>query len=217
MSKIIVLIGAPGAGKGTQARLIHERLGLPQISTGDMLRALREAEDIHTTQASGRLVSDDVVIGVVRERTARDDCRNGYILDGFPRTLTQARMLEDLAIEQDKDIVAIVVEVPVEVLTKRITGRRICPVCGEIYNVYFKPPKSDEACDLHPDAKLMIRPDDSEEKINVRFQAYEAATAPLIDYYEHSERLYRVNSEQPTERIYQEIEPIVANGSSGVA
>src|SRR5882672_3960755 len=144
MSKIIVLIGAPGAGKGTQARLIHERLGLPQISTGDMLRSLREAEDIHTTQASGKLVSDDVVIGVVRERTARDDCRNGYILDGFPRTLAQAKMLEDLAIEQRKEIVAIVVDVAVEVLTKRITGRRTCPVCGEIYNMYFKLPKNDE-------------------------------------------------------------------------
>src|SRR5882672_9122870 len=169
MSKIIVLIGAPGAGKGTQARLIHERLGLPQISTGDMLRSLREAEDIHTTQASGKLVSDDVVIGLVRERTARADCRNGYLLDGFPRTLAQAKMLEGLAVEQSKDIVAIVTEIPVEVLTKRITGRRICPICGEIYNVYFKPPKIDQVCDLHPGSKLTIRPDDSEEKINVRF------------------------------------------------
>ena len=217
MSKIIVLIGAPGAGKGTQARLIHERLGLPQISTGDMLRALREAEDIHTTQASGKLVPDDVVIGVVRERTARDDCRDGYILDGFPRTLAQAKMLEDLALEQAKGIVAIVVDAPFDVLAKRIMGRRICSVCGEIYNIYFKPPETDEVCDLHPGVKLTIRPDDSEEKIHVRFQAYEAATAPLIDYYEKSNRLYRVNSEQPTERIYQQIEPIVANGAHRAA
>src|SRR5258708_2950132 len=102
MSKIIVLMAAPGAGKAPPPRLIQERLGVPHISTGDMLRALREAEDIHTTQASGRLVSDEVVIGVVRERTARDDCRNGYILDGFPRTLAQAKVLEDLAAEQRK-------------------------------------------------------------------------------------------------------------------
>lgn len=217
MSKIIVLIGAPGAGKGTQARLIHERLGLPQVSTGDMLRALREAEDIHTTQASGHLVSDDVVIGVVRERTARDDCRNGYILDGFPRTLAQAKMLEDLAVEQGKDIVAIVVDVPIDVLAKRITGRRICPVCGEIYNIYFKPPKTDEVCDEHQGVKLTIRPDDKEDRIQVRFQTYEAATAPLIDYYENSNRLYRVDGEQPTEQIYQQIEPIVANGARGAA
>ena len=124
-------------------------------------------------------------------------------------------MLEDLAIEQSKDIVAIVVEVSVEVLAKRITGRRICPVCGEIYNIYFKPPRTAGFCDLHQGAELTIRPDDSEEKINVRFQAYEAATAPLIDYYENSHRLFRVDSEQPTELIYQEIEPIVANGSHG--
>lgn len=217
MSKIIVLMGAPGAGKGTQARLIQERLGFPQISTGDMLRALREAEDIHTTQASGKLVSDEVVIGVVRERTAREDCRNGYILDGFPRTLAQAKMLEGLAGEQGKDVVAIVVDVPVDVLSKRITGRRICPVCGEIYNIYFKTPRTDEVCDLHPDAKLTIRPDDSENKIRVRLQTYETATAPLIDYYEKSHRLYRVDGEQPTERIYQQIEPIVANTPRGSA
>lgn len=217
MSKIIVLIGAPGAGKGTQARLIHERLGLPQISTGDMLRAQREAADIHSTQASGRLVPDAVVIGVVRDRTARDDCRNGYILDGFPRTLAQAKMLEDLAVEQGKDIMAIVVSVPVDVLVKRIIGRRTCPICGEIYNIYLKPPKTDEVCDLHPGVKLAIRPDDSEEKIRVRFQTYETETAPLTNYYENSNRLYRVDGEQPTERIYREIAPVVANGSRSAA
>src|SRR5258706_1361374 len=215
MSKIIVLMGAPGAGKGTQARLIQERLGLPQISTGDMLRTLREAEDIHSTQASGRLVSDSVVIGLVRDRTMRDDCRNGYILDGFPRTLAQAKILEDLAVEQGKGIAAIVVDIPFDVLSKRITGRRTCPVCGEIYNIYFKPPKFDEVCDLHPAAKLTIRPDDSEEKIRVRVQTYETETAPLIDYYEKSHCLYRVDGEQPAEQIYRQIEPIVANGLRG--
>ena len=207
MSKIIVLMGAPGAGKGTQARLIQERLGVPHISTGDMLRALREAEDIHSTQASGKLVSDDVVIGVVRERTARDDCKNGYILDGFPRTLTQAKMLEDLAVEQGKAILAIVVDVPFDVLAKRITGRRTCPICGEIYNMYFKPPKIDESCDQHAGVKLTIRPDDSAEKVRVRIQTFETETAPLIDYYEKSNRLYRVDGEQPAEQIYREIEP----------
>src|ERR1700758_3005302 len=103
MSKIIVLMGATGARKRTQARLIQERLGLPQISTGDMLRAL-QAEDIHTTQASGKLISDDVVIGMVKERTAKEDCKNGYVLDGFPRTTAQAEMLEDLASQQGNQI-----------------------------------------------------------------------------------------------------------------
>src|SRR5450432_717591 len=177
MSKIIVLMGAPGAGKGTQARLIQERLALPQVSTGDMLRALA-AEDIHSTQTSGMLVSDEVVIAVVKERVARDDCRNGYVLDGFPRTHHQAEMLEDLASEQGKEIVAIVIDIAVEVLEKRITGRRHCPVCGEIYNMYLKPPRFDETCDNDGGVKLEQRADDAIETVRVRFDAYEKQTRP---------------------------------------
>lgn len=208
MSKIIVLMGAPGAGKGTQARLVQERLGLPQISTGDMLRAL-EAEDIHTTQASGRLISDDFVIGVVRERTARDDCRNGYVLDGFPRTREQAAMLEELAAEQGHEIVAVFIDVPVDVLEKRMTGRRLCPVCGEIYNMYFKPPKSDEACDRHPGVKLVQRADDEAEKVHVRLETYSQQTRPLLDYYEESGRLRRVDGTKQQEAIYAEIKGLI--------
>ena len=129
MSKIIVLMGAPGAGKGTQARLLQERLNLPQISTGDMFRARAQeqdalAEEVQAVQASGKLASDDLVMRVVRERTAKQDSANGYMLDGFPRTLAQAEMLEQLAAEQGKKIVAIVVDVPFELLEKRATGRR---------------------------------------------------------------------------------------------
>src|SRR3989442_13201342 len=127
MSGIIVLMRAPGAGKGTQARLIQERLGLPQISTGDMLRAL-QAEDIHTTQASGKLISDDVVIEMVKERTEWDDCKNGYVLHEFPHTLAQATLLEKLAAEQGKDLIAVVVHVLAEILENGLTGRRSCPV-----------------------------------------------------------------------------------------
>src|ERR1044071_3043200 len=135
MSKIVVLMGAPGAGKGTQARLLHERLGLPQISTGDMFRALKEektplAEEVRQIMAAGKLVPDDVTIRVVRERTAREDCRRGYILDGFPRTPAQAAMLEELAAEQGKSIQPILVDVPPEILERRMVGRRSCPVCG---------------------------------------------------------------------------------------
>ena len=179
MSKIIVLMGAPGAGKGTQARLLQERMSLPQISTGDMLRALT-AEDIHTTQASGRLISDDLVVELVRERTASDDCRNGYVLDGFPRTTVQAGMLEELAAEQGYSIQAIFVDVPYDVLEKRLTGRRTCPVCGEIYNIYFKPPRVDNRCDLHPESELTFRADDAREKIRVRLETFERETAPLL-------------------------------------
>lgn len=156
MSKIIVLMGAPGAGKGTQARLLHERLNLPQVSTGDMFRALKEAQtplanEVRALMEAGQLVPDDLTIRVVRERTAREDCREGYILDGFPRTPAQAKMLDQLAAEQGKKIQAIEIQVPRELLAKRMVGRRNCPVCGEIYNIYFKPPKNDMVCDLHPE------------------------------------------------------------------
>ena len=208
MSKIIVLMGAPGVGKGTQARLIQERLGLPQISTGDMLRAL-QAEDIHTTQASGRLISDDVVIEMVKERTAKDDCRNGYVLDGFPRTTVQAEMLENLAAERSNQIDAVFVDVPYDVLEKRLTGRRTCPIDGAIYNVYFKPPRFDNRCDFHPERELKHRADDAPEKIHVRLETYEKETAPLLDYYRSSGRLHRVDGKHSEEEIYSEIERLI--------
>lgn len=204
MAKIIVLMGAPGAGKGTQARLLQERLKLPQISTGDMLRAVA-AEDIHTTQASGLLISDDVVIEMVRKRTSSDDCKNGYVLDGFPRTTAQAEMLEGLATQQGKSIEAIFVDVPYEVLEKRLTGRRTCPICGEIYNVYFKPPRFDNRCDIHRDQELTFRADDAQEKIRVRLETYQKQTAPLLDYYERTGRLYRVDGARSPEEIYSDI------------
>ena len=215
MSKIIVLMGAPGAGKGTQARLLQERMNLPQISTGDMLRALA-AEDIHTTQASWHLISDDVVIDMVRKRTASGDCKNGYVLDGFPRTTVQAEMLEQLASEQGNAIQAIFVDVPYEVLEKRLTGRRTCPVCGEIYNIYFKPPKSDNRCDLHPAQALTFRADDAPEKIRVRLETYERETAPLLDYYEKSGRIQRVDGTRSAEEIYSQIEQAVSAVETGM-
>jgi adenylate kinase len=214
MSKIIVLIGAPGAGKGTQARLIQERLKLPQISTGDILRAHAEApdplaEEIRAVQSAGKLAPDDLVFRVVQERTAREDCRDGYVLDGFPRTLTQAAMLEKLASEQHQDIVAVSIDVPFEVLEKRTTGRRSCPVCGEIYNMYFRPPKSDETCDRNQGVRLLTRADDTVEKIRVRLETYDQETRPLLDYYQKTNRLHRVDGLKDTETIYQELEKII--------
>lgn len=206
-SKIIVLMGAPGAGKGTQARLIQERLGLPQISTGDMLRALA-AEDIHTTQASGKLISDDVVIEMVRQRTAADDCRNGYVLDGFPRTIVQAEMLDQLAAAEGKPLIAILVNVATGILEKRLTGRRNCPVGNEIYNIYFKPPRTDNVCDLHQ-VPLQQRSDDNLEKVQVRLETYEKQTAPVLDYYRQSGRLEVVDGDQETETIYADLKKIV--------
>jgi adenylate kinase len=212
--KIIVLMGAPGAGKGTQARLLQERLGLPQISTGDMFRALKEqrtplAEEVRAIMEAGRLVPDELTVRVVRERTAQDDCKRGYILDGFPRTPAQAAMLESLAAEQGKRIQAILLDVPLELLEKRMTGRRNCPVCGEIYNIYFKPPKADNVCDLHPEAQLNHRADDNPETVRARLHTFDEQTRPLIQYYESAGLLRRVDGTRDPEEIYADVERIV--------
>lgn len=204
-------MGAPGAGKGTQARLLQERHKLPQISTGDILRAMKEvrtplAEEVNAIMNAGRLVPDALMIDVVRERTSREDCRSGYILDGFPRTAVQAEMLEKLASEQGKRILPITIDVPFDVLEQRMAGRRSCPVCGEIYNIYFKPPKFDSVCDLHPEVRLTHRADDTPEKAKVRLETYERETRPVLDYYAGSNRLQRVDGTRDPEAIYADIE-----------
>jgi adenylate kinase len=214
MSKIIVMMGAPGAGKGTQARLLQERRGLPQISTGDMFRALLKtqsplAEELRPILAAGTLVPDELTVRVVRERTSQPDCRDGYILDGFPRTTAQAEMLERLATEQGHELLAILVDVPFDILEKRVTGRRSCSVCGEIYNIYFKPPKVDNVCDLHPEANLNQRADDNTETIKTRLATYERDTQPLLDYYEKTGRLRRVDGTREPEAIFADVERIV--------
>jgi len=218
MPKIIVLMGAPGAGKGTQARLLHERLNLPQVSTGDMFRALKEAQtplanEVRALMEAGQLVPDDLTIQVVRERTAREDCRDGYILDGFPRTPAQAAMLDKLAVEQGKRIQAIEIQMPQELLAKRMVGRRNCPVCGEIYNIYLKPPKNDTVCDLHPDTKLNHRADDNLGTVQTRLTTYEKQTRPLLDYYKAANLLYVVDGTREPEAIYRDIEEIVTSES----
>ncbi len=221
MSKIIVLMGAPGAGKGTQARLLREHLGLPQISTGDIFRALAQtktplAEEVRAIQQAGRLIPDEVVIRVVEDRTSQDDCRNGYVLDGYPRTAAQAEMLEALAGRQHKKLSAILIDVPQELLEKRMTGRRSCPICGEIYNVYFRPPKFDSRCDLHPDAELIHRADDTAEKVRVRLETYNRETAPLLEYYERTGRLHRVDGTLSPDVIHATIENILSNTAATV-
>jgi len=214
MAAIIVLIGAPGAGKGTQARLLQERMGLPQISTGDIFRSLAEANtplanEVRDIQQAGRLIPDQIVIRVVEERTSQDDCRNGYILDGFPRTAAQAEMLEHLAERQGKGIKAILIDVPTELLMKRLTGRRTCSVCGEIYNIYFKPPKFDNRCDLHPERELLHRADDAPDKIQVRLETYANETAPLLNYYERNNRLHRIDGTREVEKIYADVQRVL--------
>ncbi len=214
MNKIIVLIGAPGAGKGTQARLLQERRGIPQISTGDMFREMKTldtplAREVQEIMAAGKLISDDVTYKIVQDRTSRDDCRNGFILDGYPRTAVQAEQLEALAAEQTKVIQAIEVDVPREELMRRLMGRRSCPLCGEIYNVYSKPPKVEGRCDLHPDAELVHRADDNEESVSTRLATYDELTAPLIEYYDQSGRLSKIDGRGDVEEIYSQLDGLI--------
>lgn len=213
MSKIIVMIGPPGAGKGTQARLLSEQYGYPQISTGDILREMAQAETalggtIKTTLASGKLVSDEILAAVINARTANVDCTTGYILDGFPRTLDQAHLLEELAEKQNKDVLLVRVVVPEEVLLKRLTGRRICKQCGEIYNLYFRPPQRDGFCDLDGQA-LTQRSDDNAESVTQRLIEYRTSTAPLIDYYRQSGRLVEIDGETPVNELFAKLRHLI--------
>ena len=214
MSKIIVLIGAPGAGKGTQARLLEERKNIPQISTGDIFREMKNADtpiakEVQAIMAAGKLISDELTFQIVRDRTSRADCSGTYILDGFPRTAIQAEMLESLAGEQNKELQAIEVDVPKQELMKRLTGRRNCPVCNEIYNIYTKPPKKEGVCDFHPETTLNHRADDYEETVKTRLATYDELTKPLLDYYEQSGRMQKVNGTGDLETIYRDIEKLV--------
>jgi adenylate kinase len=214
MDKIIVLIGAPGAGKGTQARLLQERRGIPQISTGDIFRSMKTldtplAREVQAIMASGKLISDELTFEVVKDRTSKDDAKGTYVLDGYPRTAVQARQLENLAIEQGKEIHAVLVDVPRAELMQRLTGRRTCPVCGEIYNVYLKPPKIDGRCDEHPDAELAHRPDDVEDKVQIRLDTYDEQTKPLLEYYAASGRLHRIDGTDDIEAIYSQLDGLV--------
>jgi len=216
MPKIIVLMGAPGAGKGTQARLLQEHLQLPQISTGDIFRSLKNADtqlarELRDIMRAGQLVPDEFTTRLVRERTSQTDTRNGYILDGYPRTPAQAVSLQDLATEQGHQIVPILIDVPYELLEKRMTGRRNCPVGGEIFNIYFNPPQVDNVCDHHPETQLVQRTDDNLETVGARLATFDEQTRPLLDYYRRAGLLQTVDGTRAPDVIYEEIEDRVRN------
>jgi adenylate kinase len=184
----LVLLGAPGAGKGTQAKKLIEKYGIPQISTGDILRqAVADGTPLGKEAKSymdkGELVPDSVVLGLVEERLKQEDCKKGYILDGFPRNTAQAEALDGILGKLGMSLsAAISVDVPKEDLMKRLTGRRTCKSCGQMYNVHFSPPSKEGACDKCS-GELFHRDDDREETIKKRLDVYDAQTAPLIDYY----------------------------------
>lgn len=192
----LILLGPPGAGKGTQAEVLVEKLNVPQISTGDILRAAVKAGTPIGLKAkaymdAGDLVPDDVIIGVVKERLTADDCKNGYIFDGMPRTLAQAKALDEQGVVIDA---VLSIEVPDDIIVKRLGGRRTCPECGMIFHVETKKPAKDGICDACS-AGLIIRKDDETETIKNRLETYHKETEPLIGYYRAQGKLKDVGGE----------------------
>ncbi len=180
----LILLGAPGAGKGTQAEVISEALNIPQISTGNILReAVKNGTEYglkaKAAMESGSLVSDDIVIGILKDRIAEDDCKNGYILDGFPRNVPQAEALEKMGVKIDK---VIEIFVPDETIQKRLSGRRVCEGCGASYHVDFKPSKEEGKCDKCG-GNVVQRKDDHPDTVIERLKVYHDQTAPLKDFY----------------------------------
>jgi len=213
----VVLLGPPGAGKGTQSKRIVERYAIPHVSTGELLREhVAQGTDLglvaKSVMARGELVSDDLVCNMVRQRLSQPDCRRGYVLDGFPRTAAQAGWLDALLDDRFFDNsrptrawpIVISLDVDYNQLLLRITGRRSCPTCGRIYNVHFQPPKVDELCDIDG-AKLVTRNDDRLEVIQPRLTAYQEQTRPVADYYRRTARLISVNGDLPIDDVTEQI------------
>jgi adenylate kinase len=202
----LIFLGAPGAGKGTQAREVATHFGIPQISTGDILRdAVKKQTPLgmaaKAKMEAGALVPDEVVCGIVEERIGEADCQKGFILDGFPRTIAQAQFVDRVLQAKGRGRPQVLdIEVDEDLLLKRLTGRRTCSVCGEIYNVHFSPPKVEGICDKDG-GKLLYRADDNEATIRQRLEAYHRQTSPLIEYYRAQGVLHEVDGNKDPETI----------------
>lgn len=206
----LILMGLPGAGKGTQAEMIKAKYNIPHISTGDMFRqAIKEGTELGKKAKAymdeGALVPDEVTNGIVEERLAKSDCDNGFLLDGFPRTIPQAEALEAITKKLNKQIDYVIqLDVPAEKLIERLTGRRVCPSCGATYHVINKPPKTEGVCD-NCGTELVQRDDDKEETVQKRLEVNIEQTQPLLDFYKEKGVLVTVDGDQPIDKVFEDI------------
>ncbi len=210
----IIMLGAPGAGKGTQAKLIAEKYGIPHISTGDIFRAnIKEGTELGKEAKQymdkGELVPDELTVRILLDRVGRDDCKNGYVLDGFPRTIPQATVLDnEVAKLGEKIDYAIDVEVPDENIIRRMGGRRACPKCGATYHVEHIPPKKEGICDTCG-SELVLRDDDKPETVKSRLEVYHKQTQPLIDHYSKQNILRTVDGTKDMNEVFANIEKLL--------
>ena len=210
----IIIMGLPGAGKGTQAAKIIKKYSIPHISTGDMFRlAIKNDTDLGRQAKAfmdqGELVPDEVTVGIVRERLSQSDAKGGFLLDGFPRTVEQAEALNNIMEEHGSQIdQTIYVEVPEEELMNRLTGRRICETCGSTYHLVFNPPKTEGICDLDG-GKLYQREDDNPETVQNRLEVNTKQTAPLLDFYKDLGVLATVDGSKDIEEVFEEVDEIL--------
>jgi adenylate kinase len=210
----LILLGPPGAGKGTQAKMLMDKYKIPQISTGDILRAALKAGTELGLKAkeymdAGKLVPDEVVIGIIRDRLKEPDCQGGYMLDGFPRTVPQAEALDEVLADMGSRIDHVIsIEVPNEELIKRLTGRRTCRDCGAGYHVVFDPPQVDGVCDKCS-GQLYQRDDDNEETVRNRLKVYADQTQPLIDYYQKQGLLRSIDGQGGIKEIFERITAVL--------
>ncbi len=202
----LILLGPPGAGKGTQAKLICEKFSIPAISTGNILRdaaksGTAKGNEIKAIIDAGNLVPDDIILDIIRERIAKDDCANGFLLDGFPRTIPQAKALDEMGVEINK---VILIEVEDSAIINRMSQRRVCDNCGASYHLAHKKPVNEGVCD-DCGGKLICRKDDTPETVKDRLSVYHNTTEPLIGYYEQSQRLCTVDGQQSMENVFSSI------------
>lgn len=210
----VIMLGAPGAGKGTQAKMIAERYGVPHVSTGDMFRANIKNGTALGTEAkkymdAGELVPDELTVRILLDRVAKDDCKNGYVLDGFPRTIPQAEVLDEALNKIGEQVdYAIDVDVPDENIIKRMSGRRACLSCGATYHIEHVPPKTADVCDQCGSA-LVLRDDDKPETVKNRLNVYHEQTQPLIAYYTKKGILRTVDGTLPMEEVFDAVTAIL--------